>query len=391
MYRNTYVKIEDSILKNNVKTILKKYNQYKYYIGVVKANAYGHGAYSVKTLIAGGINYLAVSSLEEAVEIRKYEKEIPILCLEPVSHKYVEDLIKYKVTATIDGLELARKYTSSKFKGKLKIHLKLDTGMNRIGIKSRKEVREIVTLFEENHSFEIEGIYTHMATTGISDVYFDKQMERFLELTKDIDLAKIPMVHLGRSLTLVNHKKMDFVNGIRLGIILYGFNGSMPPNGGLRGYLSELKRKAWIRKNNISETTRVNDLKLATAFKLYTEVMSLRRVKKGEFVGYGANYIAKEDILVATIPIGYADGMDQNLKYVSINAKRYPIVGDVCMDMTMIRVDESVKLHDKVEVFGDSIKVREAAKNLGSNAYHLFTRITTRVPRVYQDGTEIKY
>jgi len=390
MYRNTYVKIDENILKNNVKEIKKKYSNYKYYIGVVKGNCYGHGFYSVNSLIEGGVNYLATSSLEEAIEVRKYNKDIPILCLEPIDSKYIDDILRYKVTVTIDSKRLASDYSKLSFKGKLKVHLKLDTGMNRLGMKSNKEVREAISLLEENTSIIIEGIYTHMATTGVYDYYFDKQVKKFRELTKEIDLSKIEIVHLGRSLTLVNHPKMDFVNGIRLGIVMYGFNGSIPKRIGFKGFVSEFKRNHFLKKYNVSKTFRQNDLKLKTAFKLYTEVMSLKKVKSGEFVGYGAHFIANKDMLVATLPIGYADGMDKGLKYVSISGKKYRIIGEVCMDMTMIEVDSNVKLHDKVEIFGDAISVRKASLNRGFNAYHLFISITSRVPRIYQDKTEIK-
>ena len=105
--------------------------------------------------------------------------------------------------------------------------------------------------------------------------------------------------------------------------------------------------------------------------------------------GFGRNlrdsYIANEDIIVATLPIGYFDGMNKNMKYVSINNKKYEIIGEICMDMTMIKVDDSVKLHDKVEIFGNNIKIREVNQRLNINAYHLFTSITNRVPRVYDD------
>ena len=390
MYRNTYVKIEESILKENVETILQKYNQYKYYIGVVKANAYGHGSYCVSSLIDGGVNYLAVSSLEEAIEIRKYEKNIPILCLEPIDATYVNDIEKYNVTATIENMEQAKQYSNYNTINQLKVHIKLDTGMNRLGFKSRDEVNEVFSLLK-NSKIEIEGIYTHMATTGISDFYYDKQIKNFIELTKDIDLSKIKIVHLGRSLTLVNHKKPYFINGIRMGIIMYGFNGSLPVSTGIRSHLRECKRNHFIKKYHISETTRENDLKLKTSFTLFTEIMSIRKVKKGEFVGYGAHYIAPKDILVATLPIGYADGMDKLYGTVVINGKKYPIIGEICMDMTSIIVDEKVKLHDKVEVFGQTISIRESGKKIGKNAYHVFTSITNRVPRLYQDGTEIKY
>lgn len=391
MYRNTYAHIDNNILTDNVKKITTKYNNYKYYIGVVKANAYGHGAYVVNALIDGGVNYLAISSLDEAVEVRKYNKDIPILCLEPINTKYINDCIKYKVTITIDSILYFRELMNEDFKGKLKVHLKLDTGMNRLGIKSQKEVMEIVSKLETSNSIILEGIYTHMATTGINDSHFDAQVNKFKSLIKDIDLSKIDIIHIGKSSTLVQHKKLDFVTGIRMGIIMYGFNCSIPMRKGFKGFIYELRRNKNIKKYNISPTFRSNDLKLKTAFSLYTEVMSLRRVRAGETVGYGAEYKVPNDTLIATLPIGSADGINQNYKYVSINGRKYSIVGEVCMDMITVSVDNNVKLHDKVEIFGDTISVRETTRNLGSNAYRVFTSITTRVPRVYSDNTEIKY
>ena len=385
MYRKTYVKINEENLTNNIKEIISKYNDYKYYFGVVKANAYGHGDYIVNDLIKGGINYLAVSSLEEAISIRKYNKEIPILCLEPIGLTYLKEIEDNNVTITIENIDYVKELINKKLNKKVKVHLKLDTGMNRLGFKEKEELDESIKLLKENKNIFLEGIYTHIATSGINDIYYDKQINKFVELTKDI--KNIPIVHLARSMTLVNHPKLDNVNGVRLGICMYGFNNSIPTPTGLR----KVRRNLRLKKMNISESILSNNLNLKTAFTLYTEVMSIRKVKQGEFVGYGANYIAKEDIIVATLPIGYYDGMNQNMKYVSINNKKYEIIGDICMDMTMVKVDNTVKLHDKVEVFGDNISIKEVSINMNTNAYHILTSITNRVPRVYDNGKEIKY
>ena len=385
MYRKTYVKINEENLTNNIKEIISKYNDYKYYFGVVKANAYGHGDYIVNDLIKGGINYLAVSSLEEAISIRKYNKEIPILCLEPIDLTYLKEIEDNNVTITIENIDYVKELINKKLNKKVKVHLKLDTGMNRLGFKEKEELDESIKLLKENKNIFLEGIYTHIATSGINDIYYDKQINKFVELTKDI--KNIPIVHLARSMTLVNHPKLDNVNGVRLGICMYGFNNSIPTPTGLR----KVRRNLRLKKMNISESILSNNLNLKTAFTLYTEVMSIRKVKQGEFVGYGANYIAKEDIIVATLPIGYYDGMNQNMKYVSINNKKYEIIGDICMDMTMVKVDNTVKLHDKVEVFGNNISIKEVSKNMNTNAYHILTSITNRVPRVYDNDKEIKY
>ena len=387
MYRKTYVKIDNSVLTDNIKQIKKKYNNYKYYIGVVKANAYGHGDYIVNDLIKGGINYLAVSSLEEAISIRKYNQDIPILVLQPIPLEYIDIVIKNKVTITIESLVYAKELVEKKLSDKLNIHIKLDTGMNRLGFKDKEEVYELTKLLKNNSKIYLEGIYTHIGTSGISDIYYDKSIEKFKELTSKINLKEIPIVHINRSITLVHHQINKFETGVRLGIIMYGFSQSIPNPTGIR----KIKRNLLIKKLGISKSILPNDLNLHTAFSLYTEVMSLRKVNKGEYIGYGANYIAKEDMIIATIPIGYNDGIKQSMKYVSINNKKYPYVGDVCMDMIMIHVDETVKIHDKVELFGNNISIKDISRETNLSAYHILTGIGTRVPRIYDDNTEIKY
>ena len=362
MYRKTYVKIDTSILQKNVKNIINKYNQYQYYIGIVKANAYGHGDYIINDIIKSGINYLAVSSLEEAISIRKYNKDISILVLEPISTDYIEDIINNNITITIDSLEYAISLSNKKIKNKLKAHLKLDTGMNRIGFKIKEEVTKAISILKQNNSIYIEGIYTHIGTSGIDDTYYSKSIEKFEYLISDINIKEIPIIHINRSVTLANHQKLPYETGVRLGIIMYGFN------------------------QNPS-----NNLELEPAFSLYSEVISIRKVNKGEYIGYNANYIAAKDMIVATIPIGYSDGMKQEMKTVSINNKEYDIVGDICMDMIMVSIDNTVKLYDAVEIFGKNISILEMSTRTNSNPYRILTSISTRVPRLYSDHTEIKY
>ncbi len=387
MYRKTYAKIDNHILTDNIKEIISKYNDYKYYFGVVKGNAYGHGMYVVNALIKGGVNYLAVSSLEEAIQVRKYNHDIPILCLEPIDLSYIAEILKNNVTITIESIDYMKELLSKKITNRLNVHLKLDTGMNRIGLSNSEDIKTCLNLANENKNIILEGIYTHLATSGINDIYYDMQISKFKELTKDIDLNKIPIIHIGRSMTLVNHPKLPFVNGIRLGICMYGFSNSIPTPTGLR----KIRRNLRLKKLHISNAILTNDLKLKTAFSLYTEVMSVRKVPKGSFVGYGAKYIASEDTYVATLPIGYYDGIKEGMKCVSINNKKYPIIGEICMDMIMVKVDDNIKVHDKVEIFGNNITIKEVANNTATNAYHILTGVTNRVPRVYDDETEINY
>ena len=384
MYRKTYALIDCDILKNNIKNIKENYH-YKYYIGVVKANAYGHGDYIVNSLIQGGVNYLAASSLEECLNIRKRNAIIPILCLEPINHEYLNICEKENITITIPDYEY---FKNIDLNLKLKAHLKIDSGMNRLGIKDKNEVKEIYDTLK-NSNISLEGVYTHLGTSGMWDNHYDNDIKKFEELTSLIDLSTIPIVHISRSLTLVTHKMPKYITGIRLGIIMFGFPQKLTKPKGLR----LIKRNIYLKKHHISDITFENNLKLKTAFSLHTEIITIKNVKKDEYIGYGAKYIAKEDMKIAIIPIGFADGLIKKYEnqMVQINGKNYQLIGEVGMDMTAVKIDDNIKLHDHVIIFDDP---KKKAHELGISAYQLFTSITSRVPRVYKENdqfTEIKY
>lgn len=385
MYRKTYAEVKLDTLTSNVKEITNKYN-YKYYIGVVKANAYGHGDYIVNSLIEGGINYLAASSLEECLNIRKRNNNIPILCLEPINHEFLKIAEGNNITITIPDYEYFKKISTDV---SLKVHLKVDSGMNRLGMRNKYEVKLVWDKIMKNDKLFLEGIYTHFATSGIWDKHWDKQLKNFRAATSMIDLKNIPIIHLGRSLTLVNHPKIEEANGIRLGIVMYGFAQSFPEPKNLK----LIKRKIILKIKHISPTYLSNDLKLKTALTLHSTVMSVKDVSKGESIGYGAKYIANELMKIAIIPIGFADGIQKNMigKMVKINNKLYPVIGGIGMDMITIKIDNNVKIGDDVIIYDD---IKKCSKMLGMSAYQLLTSITPRVPRVYIKGNhkeEIKY
>lgn len=382
MYRNTYALIDINILKNNIKNIKKEYPNYEYYFGVVKGNAYGHGIYIVNSLIESGINYLAVSSLEEALSIREYNREIPILILEPINIKYLNKCIENNITITLSDYDYYKELIEFKDFTKLKIHLKIETGMNRLGLDNKENIYEIVN----NDKLNIEGIYTHFATSGYLDKHYDNQLEKFKELTSNIDLSKIKIVHLGRSNTLTIHNKIPFCNGIRLGIVMYGFNNKINLGSGIKGKLRHYKNKLTRKINKISEPTDTN-LKVDTAFSLYSEVMQVRKCQKGSFIGYGTNYKLDSDSYIAILPIGYFDGVN-NFKHVVINDKIYDIVGQPCMDMIMVKVDNSIKVGDKACLFGKELPLKRVCNESGISAYRLLTGITNRVPRVYHEDNQ---
>ena len=346
-YRNTYANINLKNIKDNVSNIIKEYNNYKYYIGVVKADSYGHNSIKVvESIINGGCNYLAVSSLDEALEIREHYN-IPILCLGIINESFIDIAEKNNIDIIVTNLEYLEKIK----KHKLNIHIKIDTGMNRLGIKTKEQFNEIYKAIN-NSNLILKGIYTHIYNAKNKDVTIN-QIDKFKIITSDIDLTKIDIVHIAQSDTLINYPKIDFVNGCRLGIIMYGLTD--------------------------------NELNLKNTISLISEIVEIKQVKKNETISYNGNYKAESDMLVGIVSIGYADGINRKLtgSYVYINNKRYEIVGNICMDMLMIKIDNNVKLYDKVEIYKDINHIKELSNYLDTIPYELICNISKRVPRIY--------
>ena len=375
MHRNTYVLIDTKKIMENVKYITNTYD-YKYYFGVVKYNAYGHGIEIINALIKGGVNYLAVATLDEALEIRKNYPKIPILILEPINLNYIDKAAYYDITITVDSLKYLKELLEIPISKKLLVHLKVDSGMNRLGFKDPDEFTEAYGLVANSNLVDLEGVYTHFATSGINDKYYDKQVKNFETITKNINLSLVHIVHADRSITLANKSKLDYCNGCRFGMLMYGVSG--------RKITLTAKQKIKNKiKNLLGKSTNYPAvLPLNTSFELYSEVISIRNAKAGECVGYGG-YWLNSDAQIATISIGYADGVDKSFKYVYIAGKKYPIVADT-MDMIMVLVDNKVKVNDKVEIIGKNILFLDVCQNTRLNAYHLFTKISNRVSRKYK-------
>lgn len=368
--RNTYALINLVNLENNIKEIIKNYS-YEYYFGVVKANAYGHGLETIKTMDKAGINYFCTATLEEAIEVRKLTKK-PILCFGYVNVSDIDLVEKNNITLSIVSYDYYKELM--KVNPKIKVHLKINSGMNRFGIKDKDEVKEIVNKLKKSN-MELEGIYTHLATSGVADHYYDKQIANFEELTSLINLRDIPIVHLFNSISVARHKKLAYANGIRLGLMMYGFTFKMNIS-----KLTELKRKVFYK--NISETMLTNNLNLKKVLSLHSEVVNINKLTRGDFVGYGAAHIAMEDELIAVVSIGHADGVTPCYKKVCINKKTYPVVA-VCMDYIMVKVDNEVNVHDKVDLLSEEVTIGKDI--VGDNPHHLLVSISSRVPRKYKE------
>ena len=313
MYRKTYIDINLDDLCDNIKNIVNTFNDYKYYIGVIKGNAYGHGEYISKYITECGINYLAVSSLEEAINTRKYvDKDFPILCLQPISLEYIDEIIKNNITICISNIEYFNKLNEMKLKKTIKFHLKLNTGMNRLGISNIDEVNQIFDKVQGNKNIDFEGIFTHLCTNGVYDNLYDKQIKKFKYLTSKIDLSKIKIVHVGRSTTLDFYDKLDICNGCRIGIMMYGISSTFPSTNGIKNKLRNLKYENIRKKYNLPIPNSSCKTNLKQALSLKSEVIDIQKVTYADYVGYGSNTMIENDGFVATIPVGYSDGLLTN-------------------------------------------------------------------------------
>lgn len=393
MYRKTYVEVDLDNLKSNVKTITNYYKDYQYFFGVVKGNAYGHGVKNtINELIESGINYLAVASLEEALEIRKINNKIPILCLEPIQIEYIPICMENNITITIHDYSYAKQILELNIGQNLKIHLKIDSGMNRIGFKNKRELDEIYNELKNKEHILIEGIFTHFATLGIYDKDWDNQLEKFKKITQDINLKEIPIVHLFKSAAFINHAKPDFCNGIRLGIAMYGYYFEPKfPTKGLKNKLRAIKRKIYLKKNHVSKTTTKLPFELKPAFSMYSEIIQVKKVKKGEFVGYGASYRVQKEETIGTIAVGYDDGIPRKSKgrFVSIAGNRYQLIGDIGMGMCAVRIDDTIKMYDKVTLIGNEIPIKDVANYNGTTIYETMCCVGKNIPRVYKKNNEV--
>ena len=382
MYRKTYIEINTENLKYNVETLVKNFPDYKYYIGVVKGNAYGHGWKAVKSIIDAGVNYLAVSTLEEALSLRGEGIVLPILCLQPIHIEDVGEAVKNNITITLSNYDYFKELIKLNLEGQIKIHLKINSGLNRLGISSKVEVSEIFNTLNSTNNFKLEGIYSHFATTGVNDKHWDNQLAKFKEITSSIDLKQILIVHFGRSLTLLNHKKIDFCNAVRIGVAMYGYSQTAQKSFGLKSLLRSIKNRINKNRLEISDTNTKLPFEFKTGYKLFSEIIEIRRMKAGDFVGYGASFEAENDCFVGFAPIGYADGfLKKNVNgFVYIRDKRYKILA-VDMGITTILIDENVKVYDRVELIGENISIQEVAKRKGMSIYEVLCSLKESVPR----------
>lgn len=371
--KRTWAEIDIDALIHNF-NLIKAHTNSKI-AAVIKANAYGHGAVCVaKALCTAGAEMFAVSNLSEAVELRNNDITVPILILGYTPASAAKMLSEHKLIQTVYSYEYAKELSKeSKNCGTIiECHLKLDTGMTRIGFDCRDDeingFDEILQTYALS-GLNVTGAFTHFATADEDNDFTDKQYERFVSVTDRLknNNVHLPCLHCCNSAGILAHsdKHMSLV---RPGIILYG----LKPNSDMDAQL---------------------DFKPVMSFK--STVSLVKNIKKGDAVSYGRRFIADRDMTVATVSVGYADGYPRllsNKGYMMINGKKAPILGSVCMDQTVVDVTGNcVKIGDEVTLFGKEILADEIAALCDTINYELVCGVSHRVPRVYfENGNEIK-
>jgi alanine racemase len=332
----------------------------------VKANGYGHGAVEVsRTVLDSGADMLAVASVEEGIELRNAGITAPILNLQCMLQDQIPEAIPYDLTLTLCSTAFAEELSrQSAAAGKTtKVHLKIDTGMGRIGVQ-REEAVQFALAVSKLPGLEIEGIFTHLPSADEDDLGFTVGQIGDFHAAADAIVSSgvdLPIRHASNSAAILNLADARF-EMVRPGIIVYGLYDAVPK------------------------------IELHQAMTVKTKVAFLKTLPPGRTVGYGRTFKAERPTVVATVPIGYGDGYNRllsNKGKMLVHGKRVPVVGRVCMDQTMLDVTDvpDVKLGDEVVVYGAQgdafIGIDEVASLIGTISYEVTCTLTSRVPRVY--------
>ncbi len=367
----TLMEIDLKKLKNNTKLLCKSYSDYQYKIANLKDNAYGMGLNIVNTLVDNGINYILVGPIKDALEIRKYNNDVPILVTYNVTEEEVYDAINNNITLTIADAEYLRSILCLNIKDDLKLQILIDNGSNKIGIKNNLDLKEVIKIIDENDHLVLEGIYTDLTTIGVEDEYYYHQINTFYQIISNY-LGLDIIIHLNEP--IMYHKRLDYVNGIRFDLALIGIEENINDD-----WFTNMRIKNIEKKYGDLEFPNI-DLQLI--FTITSEVQSVGRVSKGDLVG--RNYIAKDDMLVAVVPIGHKDGITKAIEYVGIdNFKRNILADDI--DHLIVEVDGGVREKDKVYIVNEERGIYDFLTLLKTNRYYLMSILNRNLSRVYKN------
>jgi len=365
--RPTAALIDLSALEHNVQEVRHRAAGRKI-LAVVKAGAYGHGAVGVsRRLLALGVEMLGVALVEEGRELRESGIDAPILVMGAVFPEQADMVVSLKLTPVVYSRAIAQAlvHSTKKLGTTACVHVKIDTGMGRIGV-APEEAPGVIAAMKAD-GLDVQGLMTHFADADLADKQFaSMQMDRFETVIRELEAKgiSVPVRHAANSAAVLDFSRALFTM-VRPGLMLYGYN---PLEEGTVG------------------------AELRPVLSLVTRVAFLKKVPAGVPISYGRTFVTKRESLIATLPVGYADGYSRSLSNkgeVLVRGKRAPVVGRVCMDMCMVDVTDiaGVNEEDDVVLIGsqgsERITADEIAKMTGTIAYEVLCAISSRVPRIY--------
>ena len=350
---------------DNVAQIRKRIGERRDLMAVVKADAYGHGAVQVsRAVIRSGANCLGVSSPEEGKELREAGIDIPILILGLIQPEEAYKSVGLKLEQTICSLELAAALDqeSRKASTRINVHVKVDTGMGRIGVLP-EDALAFVRRIHRFKNLNFMGIFSHFSSADDADKTFAmRQLEILNGVVREIEAAgiHIPKKHIANSAAILDLPQ-SYLDLVRPGIMIYGLYPS-----------PHVSRR----------------IELRPAMTLRTKVSYVKSVPGRTPISYGRTFFTQKETRVATLPVGYGDGYSRSLSNqgtVLIKGQRAPLIGRVCMDMCLADVSgiKKVRVGDEVILFGEELSVDEVAQNMGTINYEVLCGVGKRVPRVY--------
>lgn len=369
-YRRTWAEISLDALRHNIEVFRRRIPAETKLMACVKANAYGHGAVeTAREAVSCGVDYISVAFLDEAIQLRRAGITAPILVLGYVPPEAVAAAVAHHVTITVFDREVLDAVAAASARQQARIHIKIDTGMGRLGLHPEREAIPFIKQALQIPNVRVEGLFTHYARADEIDKAYTMEQHRRLMYVADYfrsEGSTFPLVHAGNSATGIDTPELT--GGLlRLGISLYGLYPS--------GYVD--KRRA--------------DLKPVLTIK--SELSMVKTVSRNAGISYGSWYVAQDEERIGTLPIGYADGFSRLLSgqaEVLIRGRRVPVVGRICMDQCMVRLDElpeDVSAGEEAVLIGkqgeEEIAIGSLAEAMGTINYELVCMLASRVPRLY--------
>lgn len=369
MKYQTKMEIDLNKIRNNTYKLCEAFNDYKYKIVDLKDNGHGLGLKIIDTMADAGITMALVGSLKEGIKVRNFNKKVKLLVNYWVYTEEIYDCINNDIGITIYNKESLDKILNLDIKDNLKIHILIDNGSNLLGVRSAKELQEIVDIIDTNKYLVLEGIYTEITTLGVNDEFYYEELDNFYKLVEKYVNRDI-MIHINEP--AMYHEKKNFINGIKFDLAILGIEANIK-----NSIFNNMKIKNIEKKYG---DLNLIDIDLELVFNITSEVMTIREVSKGTIIG--KNYVAKNDMLAAVIPIGYKDGITSSIEYVSINNLKREILTDE-IDRMVVEVSKEVKIKDKVYILNEERSIYDFLNLLKTNIYYLMSILNRNLTREY--------